>query len=46
MLVFHDLLFFVVCFDSNVYDYDNVVCVIKKRFSFEAWYAFLGLAVG
>jgi hypothetical protein len=30
MHVFHDLLFFVVCFDSNIYDYDNVVCVNQK----------------
>jgi archaeosine-15-forming tRNA-guanine transglycosylase len=30
MHIFHDLLFFVVCFDSNIYDYDNVVCVNKK----------------
>jgi hypothetical protein len=30
MHVFRDLLFFVVYFDSNAYEYDNVVCVNKK----------------
>jgi hypothetical protein len=29
-MFFHDLLFLIVCFDSNVNDYDNVVCVNKK----------------
>jgi hypothetical protein len=30
MHAFHDLLFFVVYFDSNTNEYDNVVCVNKK----------------
>jgi hypothetical protein len=30
MHALHDLLFFVVYFDSNANEYDNVVCVNKK----------------